>query len=410
MKDEASDAPLTYAASGVDYDLMDPFKRLAQQAARATAGNLAHFGFEEVAASRGESAYLIETPEAYLAHVEEGLGTKNLVADAMYRLTGRTFYDAIGQDTVAMIVNDLITVGAMPVSIAMHLAVGTSEWFADAQRVADLVQGFQHACNLARAVWGGGETPTLRKIVAPDTAVLAGSAVGIIRPKERLIRANLAEGDVILFLAASGIHANGLTLAQRIADRLPQGYLTPIGDGRPYGEALLDPTPIYVPVLDDLLAAGIVPHYTANVTGHGWRKLMRASEPFVTSSTASRSRRRSFLSCRSTARSRMKRLTASSTWALALPSTWPPSTWSRPKRLPRATASARSLPALSRSTAMISASSSAPRGSSTRARRWGCAEERAPIHSAGLSAAEACGCPRWIACGRRSRVNGELRS
>jgi phosphoribosylformylglycinamidine cyclo-ligase len=281
MKDEASDAPLTYAASGVDYDLMDPFKRMAQQAARATAGNLAHFGFQEVAASRGESAYLIETPDAYLAHVEEGLGTKNLVADAMYRLTGRTFYDHIGQDTVAMIVNDLITVGAMPVSIAMHLAVGTSEWFADTQRVADLVRGFQHACNLSRAVWGGGETPTLRKIVAPDTAVLAGSAMGIIRPKERLIRANLAEGDVILFLAASGIHANGLTLAQRIAERLPQGYLTPLPDGRPYGEALLDPTPIYVPVLDDLLSAGIVPHYTANVTGHGWRKLMRASEPFV---------------------------------------------------------------------------------------------------------------------------------
>jgi phosphoribosylformylglycinamidine cyclo-ligase len=281
MKDEASDAPLTYAASGVDYDLMDPFKRLAQQAARATAGNLAHFGFEEVAASRGESAYLIETPEAYLAHVEEGLGTKNLVADAMYRLTGRTFYDHVGQDTVAMIVNDLITVGAMPVSVAMHLAVGSSDWFADTQRAADLVRGFRHACELSRCAWGGGETPTLRQIVHPETAVLAGSALGIIRPKERLVLPRLAPGDVILFLAASGIHANGLTLAQSIAARLPDGYLTPLADGRPYGEALLDPTPIYVPVVDDLLSAGIVPHYLANITGHGWRKLMRATEPFV---------------------------------------------------------------------------------------------------------------------------------
>jgi phosphoribosylformylglycinamidine cyclo-ligase len=232
----ATNEALTYAASGVNYDLMDPFKRVAQEAARATAPNLEHFGMSEVAASRGESAYLIETPEMYLAHVEEGLGTKNRVADAMYRLTGRSFYDSIGQDTVAMIVNDLITLGAMPISLAMHLAVGTSEWFADAAGVADLVRGWQHACNLSRAVWGGGETPTLRGIVEPDTAVLAGSAVGVIRPKERLIRPALAEGDVILFLAASGIHANGLTLAQQIAERLPQGYLTPIADGRPYGE------------------------------------------------------------------------------------------------------------------------------------------------------------------------------
>ncbi len=274
-------APLTYAASGVNYNLMDPFKRMAQGAARATAGNLAHFGMQEVAFSRGESAYLIETPDAYLAHVEEGLGTKSLVADAMYALTGRTFYDAIGQDTVAMIVNDMITVGAMPVSLAMHLAAGNSDWFADQQRVADLVKGFGHACDLSRAVWGGGETPTLRGIIHPGTAELSGSAFGIVRPKERLIRANLAAGDVILFLAASGIHANGLTMAQRIASTLTDGYLTPIADGRPYGEALLDPTPIYVPVVDDLLSAGVVPHYAANITGHGWRKLMRATEPFV---------------------------------------------------------------------------------------------------------------------------------
>lgn len=278
--DEAAE-PLTYAASGVNYDLLDPFKRLAQEAARATAGSLERLGFREVSASRGESAYLVETEDAYLAHVEEGLGTKNLVADAMYRLTGRTFYDHIGQDTVAMIVNDLITVGATPVSVAMHLAVGTSEWFSDSERVADLVRGFGHACALARCAWGGGETPTLRQMVNPDTAILAGSAIGIVRPKERLVLPRLAEGDAIVFLAASGIHANGLTLAQQIAARLPDGYLTPLPDGRPYGEALLDPTPIYAPVVDDILSAGIVPHYLANITGHGWRKLMRAPEPFV---------------------------------------------------------------------------------------------------------------------------------
>src|SRR5688500_19625008 len=83
---------------------------------------------------RGESSYLIETPNEIRAHVEEGLGTKNLIADAMRTLTGRSFYRNVGIDTVATIVNDLVTTGALPVSVAMHAAVGDGEWFADAER------------------------------------------------------------------------------------------------------------------------------------------------------------------------------------------------------------------------------------------------------------------------------------
>src|SRR5581483_12305474 len=73
---------LNYAASGVDYDLLDLFKRECQQAAATTGGALARHGLAEPPAVRGESAYLIETPDAFFAHVEEGLGTKVLVADA----------------------------------------------------------------------------------------------------------------------------------------------------------------------------------------------------------------------------------------------------------------------------------------------------------------------------------------
>ena len=138
----------TYAASGVDYSALDPFKRMAQQAARETAGNIARFGLQEVGMSRGESVYLIEGPDSYLAHVEEGLGTKNLVADAMRQLTGRSYYAAIAQDTVAMIVNDMITLGALPISVAMHLAVGDSNWFEDGRRSQDLINGWKtHACS-----------------------------------------------------------------------------------------------------------------------------------------------------------------------------------------------------------------------------------------------------------------------
>ncbi|MBW4061683.1 phosphoribosylformylglycinamidine cyclo-ligase [Candidatus Saccharibacteria bacterium] len=277
-----TDQPMTYAGSGVSYDAMDPFKRACQLAGLGTAGNiqrLANREFKEWEASRGESAYLIEAADSYLAHVEEGLGTKNLVADAMYALTGKSYYDQVAQDTVAMIVNDMITLGALPLSVAMHLAVGDSAWFDDEQRWNDLIKGWATACTLARCVWGGGETPTLKDVVIPGAVVLSGSAMGIVKPKERLIRSNIQHGDAIVMLASSGVHANGLTLARKIAERT--GYHTRLSDGRMFGEALLDPTAIYVPVVEDCQEAGIDLHYTVNVTGHGWRKLMRAVEPFV---------------------------------------------------------------------------------------------------------------------------------
>jgi phosphoribosylformylglycinamidine cyclo-ligase len=273
---------MTYAGSGVDYSALDPFKRRAQAAGRSTADVLRRLGVSEPGMSRGESAYLIETPDSFLAHVEEGLGTKNLVADAMYKLVpARTFYDHIAQDTVAMIVNDMITLGALPLAVAMHLGVGSSGWFDDEQRAADLVDGWRKACELARCAWGGGETPTLSGVVESSTVVLAGSAIGMVKPKDRLIRGNIQAGDAIVIFESSGIHANGLTLARAVAERAPNGYLSLLRDGRPYGEALLDPTHIYVGVVEVCLNQGVDIHYAVNVTGHGWRKLMRAPETFA---------------------------------------------------------------------------------------------------------------------------------
>ena len=82
---------LSYESSGVRYDQLDAFKRACQRAARATAPLLKAHGYREPAETRGESAYLIEADDHYLAHVEEGLGTKNLVADAVYAETGKCF-------------------------------------------------------------------------------------------------------------------------------------------------------------------------------------------------------------------------------------------------------------------------------------------------------------------------------
>jgi phosphoribosylformylglycinamidine cyclo-ligase len=149
--------------------------------------------------------------------------------------------------------------------------------------MALFVEGFAEGCRQSGAVWGGGETPTLKGVVNPDTIVLAGSAVGRIAPKSRRIRGEIRDGDAIVFLASSGVQTNGLSLCRLITERLPRGYHTPIGhgDSRTYGEALLAPSVIYVRFVRLCLERGLPLHYLAHVTGHGWRKLMRAEEPFV---------------------------------------------------------------------------------------------------------------------------------
>jgi len=277
--------PLSYGASGVDYGRIDPLKIAAQRAALATGARLDGHGFSEVSASRGESAFVVDVGPFYLASIVECLGSKALVADAMAELTGASAYADIAQDTIAMAVNDLMTVGATPLVVQAYWAAGGSDWFDDAQRSAALVAGWQRACELCGVAWGGGETPALAGIVERGRVDLAASCTGIVSPKPRLtLGEHLAPGDAIVLLASSGIHANGVSLARQVAERLPRGYLTPVSDSPVpigFGEALLVPTMLYAPVTEALFRAGIRVRYAVNVTGHGWRKLMRLDEPFV---------------------------------------------------------------------------------------------------------------------------------
>lgn len=281
MNSSKSDA-LTYEQSGVLYDLIDPVKISAQRAAAQTASNLAAHGFQEVTASRGESAYVVDVGPFYLASIVECLGSKSLVADEMLRLTGRSHFDAIAQDTIAMAVNDLITVGATPLVVQAYWAAGGSEWFADRTRADALVAGWKRACDACGVAWGGGETPALGGIVEAGRIDLAASCTGIIQPKTRLSTGeHLRAGDAIILLPSSGIHANGLSLARKLAERLPLGYLTEIEPGLDFGTALLRPTPLYSSVMSGLHQAGVRVRYCANITGHGWRKIMRHPHAFT---------------------------------------------------------------------------------------------------------------------------------
>ena len=284
MSTHAPSSPdtLSYEQAGVNYDLIDPLKIAAQRAAAATGAHLGGHGFSEVPASRGESAYVVDVGPFYIASIVECLGTKTLVADEMARLTGKSsYYAGIAQDTIAMAVNDLITVGATPLVVQAYWAAGGSDWFGDKARAQALVEGWKKACDTCAVAWGGGETPALAGIVEDDRIDLAASCTGLINPKSRLsVGDDLAAGDAIVLLASSGIHANGLSLARKLVERLPNGYLTEIEPGLSYGDALLAPTVLYSPVTEALFKAGIQPHYCANITGHGWRKLLRHPAQF----------------------------------------------------------------------------------------------------------------------------------
>jgi len=297
-------AALTYATVGVNYEDIDPIKVEGQEAAAGTASYVASDGLAECAWSRGESAFVMRLPNGgYLAVVLEGLGTKNRVADRMYKLTGRSFHDWVGEDNAAMSMNDLLTVGALPHVFGVKIDAGDSAWFKDEVRRRDFLRGCAEACRISRCTWGGGESAALRGVVFPETAVFSSMAVGYVENEEHLINPSaIHPGDAIVFLESSGPHANGYTLARAIAERkdpllrraghwllpkrfkleaLPKGYLTELPNGQPYGEALLQPTLQYSPVMRELRWRGIRVSYAINGTGHALRKLMRAKQPFT---------------------------------------------------------------------------------------------------------------------------------
>ena len=275
---------ISYSQVGDDYDTKDPIKKLAQTAAAETVKNLEAFGLKEISDSRGESAFIWQVVDSnkHMASVIEGLGTKNLVADDMRKVSGKTYYNVIAHDTVATIINDLVTSGAKPLVIHAYWAIEDNSWLQDEERMKDLINGWKEACNLAGASWGGGETPTLKGIIEPGTIDLGGSAIGIIDDPQKLILAgNLQHGDRILFLKSNGINANGVSLARAVAKKLPEGYATKLPNNIMYGEALLTKTNIYAKLIQSLLDQGINIHYISNITGHGLRKVMRSTQNFT---------------------------------------------------------------------------------------------------------------------------------
>lgn len=274
-----SEGSADYKAAGVDYDALDEGKRMAMARALATSSLLGARGGRALDASRGEPAFVFELGDTTLAFVMEGLGTKSVIARQLLERHGANRFADVAYDTVAAILNDLCCVGALPLVVNAYFATGASEWYAESERAAALLEGWQRACIDAGCTWGGGESPSLPGLVAAEDIELAGAAVGVVPAgRAAVLGQELRAGDEIVLVASSGLHANGASLARLLVERLPEGYLTALPSGRTLGEALMDPAVMYVPLVQALLESDLAISYFSHVTGHGLLKLMRPAQ------------------------------------------------------------------------------------------------------------------------------------
>jgi phosphoribosylformylglycinamidine cyclo-ligase len=277
-----SDESASYRAAGVDYDALDAGKRLAMSKALSTSPLLSARGARAVDASRGEPAFVFELGGRAFAFVVEGLGTKSIIARQVLESQGINRFADVAYDTVAAILNDLCCVGALPLVVNAYFATGASEWYRESEPAEALLEGWRRACEDAGCAWGGGESPSLPGLLDPRDIELAGAAVGVL-PEGRspILGAELAAGDEIVLVPSSGLHANGASLARLLAGRLRDGYGTRIPGGATLGEALLEPSTMYVPLVAAALEADLPVTYISHVTGHGMLKLMRPAKPLT---------------------------------------------------------------------------------------------------------------------------------
>jgi phosphoribosylformylglycinamidine cyclo-ligase len=213
----------------------------------------------EVADQVGGFAGLYRIGEGrLLAAATDGVGTKLEIA----RQTGRL--DTVGIDLVAMCADDVVCTGAEPLFFLDYLAVGSVE----PTRVASIVEGVVEGCRRAGCALLGGETAEHPGVMEEDAFDLAGFCVGVVDETEVLGPQRVAEGDVVVGLASSGLHANGYSLVRsELLQRFDLAH-TPPGLDRPLADELLEPCAIYAPEVVSLARDGLL-HAAAHVTGGG---------------------------------------------------------------------------------------------------------------------------------------------
>jgi phosphoribosylformylglycinamidine cyclo-ligase len=242
-----------YRAAGVDTEAAAKAVGLITELAATTRR-------PEVADTLGGFAGLFDIGGGrLLAAATDGVGTKLEIA----RLTGRR--RTVGIDLVAMCVDDIVCVGAEPLFFLDYLAVGRVV----PEHVAELVEGVAEGCRRAGCALLGGETAEHPGTMPEDQFDLAGFCVGAVQETALLGPPRVRDGDVLIGLASSGLHANGYSLVRRVLiDGRPLDAIVP-ELGRTLADELLEPCTIHAPVVLDLHRRGLV-HAAAHITGGGF--------------------------------------------------------------------------------------------------------------------------------------------
>ncbi|MCL6472932.1 MAG: phosphoribosylformylglycinamidine cyclo-ligase [Firmicutes bacterium] len=248
---------LTYKDAGVDIEAGEQVVELIKKSVRSTftPGVLTDIGGFGGLFALDKSRF----SEPVLVSGTDGVGTKLKIAQAM------DIHSTVGIDLVAMCVNDILVQGAEPLFFLDYFATGEL----DPKKAADVIEGIAEGCRQAGCALLGGETAEMPSFYAPGEYDLAGFAVGVVDKGAIITGENIAEGDVILGLASSGLHSNGYSLARKLIEvgglSLDKTYWD---GGTSLGEEYLKPTRIYVKSILKLVQSYPIKGL-AHITGGG---------------------------------------------------------------------------------------------------------------------------------------------
>jgi len=254
---------VTYSEAGVDISL-------EEKTVKALTNELSEtLDYRNIIKNTGHFAALVDFGSKAIAMSTDGVGSKILIANLMNK------FDTVGIDCIAMVVNDILCVGAEPIAMVDYLAVEEP----DPEIASEIGKGLKTGCQQSKIAMIGGETASLPKIIKDFD--LAGTGIGIVDKDKIITGSEIKDGDIILGITSSGVHSNGLSLARKalldiagynVDDKLPEDESITVG------EALLEPTIIYVEPIMDLLKSGVEAHGLGHITGGGFSNLKRLNK------------------------------------------------------------------------------------------------------------------------------------
>lgn len=252
-----SEKSLSYRDAGVDIKKGDDFVNNIKPLAKETFHQHVHNsigGFASVASIPNEYK------EPMIVTATDGVGTKLLLARELNN------YSMLGQDLVAMCVNDLLTLGARPFLFLDYYACDAI----NPEQATDIIKSIADACKLSGCALVGGETAEMPGLYAKNDFDLSGFCVGLVEKSKIIDGQNIEEGDVVLALPSSGVHSNGFSLVRKVID-VAQLALNEVYSGFDcsLGESLIEGTRIYVKTVLDLLKSGVEIKGMAHITGGG---------------------------------------------------------------------------------------------------------------------------------------------